>query len=119
MRTIMLTLGLALMTSATLCAQDKVAPSKAASPDKHSCIMADAGVWTDLGLTSEQVAKVKEIQASCLKEHDAAKAAGTKYTAAARHETELKAVLSPEQFTKWSQWCDANEARKTSGEMKN
>lgn len=115
----MLTLGLALLTSATVSAQDKAAPTKAAQVSKHTCIMADAGVWTDLGLNEDQMTKVKELQANCLKEHDTAKAAGTKYTEAGKYESELKTVLTPEQYTKWSQWCDANEAKKSSGEMKN
>lgn len=118
MKTLLMTLGLALAAT-TMNAQDtKAAPAKPAQADKHSCIMADASTWADLGLTAEQVTKVKTIQASCQKEHDAAKAAGTKYAEASKHEGELKAVLTPEQYTKWSQWCDANQASKPTDGMK-
>lgn len=118
MKTLLMTLGLALAAT-TMNAQDtKAAPAKAAQADKHACIMADATTWADLGLSAEQVTKVKNIQATCQKEHDAAKAAGTKYTEASKHEGELKAVLTPDQYTKWSQWCDANQAAKPTEGMK-
>jgi len=114
MRTTILTIALALMTSAAATAQDtKSTTTSPMQTDKHACIMADASTWTDLGLDAAQVTKVKAIQANCQKEHDTAKAAGNKYEGAAKYETELKAVLTPEQFTKWSQWCDANKAMNT------
>lgn len=112
MRTILLTCAFALLTSATAFAQEKATTTKPVQSEKHACIMAQADTWTDLGLDQDQVTKVKAIQASCKKEHDAATAAGTKYEGAAKHENELKAVLTPEQYTKWSQWCDANKAMK-------
>lgn len=118
MKSLFLTLGLAVITS-TMSAQDtKAPPAKPAQADKHTCIMADASTWADLGLTADQVTKVKDIQATCKKEHDAAKAAGTKYTEASKHEGELKAVLTPDQYAKWSQWCDANQASKPVDGMK-
>lgn len=118
MRTTILTLALALMTSAAATAQDtKSTPSSPMQADKHACIMADAGTWTDLGLDATQVTKVKAIQANCQKEHDSAKAAGTKYEGASKYETELKAVLTPDQYTKWAQWCDANKAMNTKKPM--
>lgn len=118
MRTTILTLALALMTSATATAQDtKSTTTSPMQADKHACIMADAGTWTDLGLDATQVTKVKAIQANCQKEHDSAKAAGTKYEGASKYETELKAVLTPDQYTKWAQWCDANKAMNTKKPM--
>jgi hypothetical protein len=113
MKTIITTLGIALLTTATVTAQEGTTPARTAPTGQHACIMADTGVWTDLGLDQDQVTKVKDVQAACQKEHDAAKAAGTKYMGASKHEEELKAILTPEQYTKWTQWCDAKEAKKT------
>lgn len=110
MKTLLTTIGMVLFASTTLIAQDmKGEPTRT---DKHACIMADAGTWTDLGLSAEQLEKVKVIQTSCKKEYEAAKAAGTKYTEASRHEADLKTVLTPDQYTKWSQWCSADRAAK-------
>lgn len=77
--------------------------------------MAGADTWTTLGLSTEQMAKVKEIQAACQKDHEAV---GTKSTGhVGKHEAELKAVLTPEQFTNWSKWCsEQRKATKTKPE---
>lgn len=107
MKTTILTLGFALFTLGAVAQETMSAPPPATvKGDKHACIMASADTWTSLGLNADQIAKVKDIQASCKKEYDASKADATKATASVnKHEEQLKAVLTPEQYTKWSQWC--------------
>lgn len=108
MKTTILTLGFALFTALGAQAQETMSspPPAAAGGDKHACVMAGADTWTSLGLNADQIAKVKDIQASCKKDHDANKADMTKSSASvSKHEEQLKAVLTPEQYTKWAQWC--------------
>jgi len=115
MKTTILTVGFALFASLGAFAQND-ATMPQSKGDKHSCIMAGADTWTTLGLSTEQVAKVKDIQASCEKDHATATADGSAKASVAKHEDELKTVLTPDQYMKWSQWCDEMHASK--GTMK-
>lgn len=85
--------------------------------------------WTSLGLSAEQLSKVREIQASHRKEcaaHDETKAHETKanetkmtenQTADAKakmmdkHEGKIKEVLTAEQYGKWLTWCAEQPAK--------
>jgi len=108
MKTMILTAAVALF-----CAPGAYAHMAEGGGGKHHCIMAKAETWTQLGLSAEQLAKVEEIQASCKKDYEAAKAAGTDASASvATHEEQLKAVLTPEQHTAWTTWCAEKKASK-------
>lgn len=112
MKTYLLSLGLVLATSGAMAQM----PSGSQPGNKHKCIMACADTWTKFGLTAEQMAQVKDLQASCEKEH-AAKP--TDDAGVAKHEEKLRGILTPEQFTEWSQWCGEQTASRTSApEMK-
>ena len=109
MKTTILTLGFALLCAISANAQStpsSTAPTKdPAKGDRHACIMAGADTWTTLGLSADQVTKVKEIQASCKADYGMAKEKDAQNTSVAKHEAELKAVLTPEQYTNWTKWC--------------
>ena len=112
MRTTILTAGFALFSSFGVQAQNDATMPIQGKGDKHACIMAGADAWTSLGLTNDQIAKVKEIQAVCQKDYDVSKADGSAATSVAKHEEDLKTVLSPDQYNKWVQWCDEQQASK-------
>ncbi|MCB0765302.1 MAG: hypothetical protein R2815_05295 [Flavobacteriales bacterium] len=119
MKTTIATLGLLLFTTLGTQAQETMSspPPAKADMSKHECIMAGADTWTSLGLSAEQVAKVKDIQATCKKEAEAMKADATRMEGksmdhASKHEAELKAVLTPEQYTKWTKWCEEKHGSK-------
>ncbi len=112
MKTTIMMLGFALFASLGANAQNDPAMPPQGKGDKHACIMVGADAWTSLGLTNDQIAKVKEIQAACQKDYDVSKADGSAATSVARHEEDLKTVLSPDQYKKWVQWCDEQQASK-------
>ncbi|QQR86728.1 MAG: hypothetical protein IPJ76_00450 [Flavobacteriales bacterium] len=68
-----------------------------------------------LGLTPEQMGKVRDIQASHKKECTAAeatKSVETKAKITDKHEAQVKEVLTLDQYTKWLTWC-ADQPAKT------
>lgn len=69
---------------------------------------------TSLGLTPEQMGKVRDIQAAHKKEcaaHDASTTAETKAKVADKHEAQVKEVLTSDQYTKWLTWCAEQPAK--------
>ena len=87
----------------------------------NDCIMrADASTWTALGLNAEQTKKANEIVASCKRDCEAEmKEKGTHdHPAMQKHEAELKAVLTPEQYTKYQTWCKDKAVKSDKTEMK-
>lgn len=88
-------------TTPTTTPQDKGA--------SHECLMnADAQAWSSLGLTSDQTRRVQEIQAQCKKECEGMKGSADKdhmRTMSDKHDAQIKAVLSPDQYSKWVAWC--------------
>jgi hypothetical protein len=70
----------------------------------------DVQTWQGLGLTDDQLAKVKSMQTAC--KTDCAVTPETKGTDAdisgavlKRYNEQLQALLSPEQYAKWTKWC--------------
>lgn len=118
MRTTIITLALALAGSTAALAQGTTTPAPSAD---HQCLMtANDQTWTSLNLTPEQTKQVKDIQANCKKECDAMmKDKGTMdHAAMDKHETEIKAVLKPEQYDKWVAWCNTQPMKSDKGDMK-
>ena len=99
-------LGIALLFAVSATAQSTPSSTmQTAKGDRHACIMADDATWASLGLTKEQLTRVHEIQAACKSNYTTAKDADAKTASVSKHEGELKAVLTPEQFDKWQKWC--------------
>lgn len=66
----------------------------------HGCLMkTDDAAMKTLGLSAEQMTKVKALQAKCKAEGDK----DAKLQEA--HEKELQAALTPEQYKNWQKWC--------------
>ncbi|MBK6541047.1 MAG: hypothetical protein IPG10_07155 [Flavobacteriales bacterium] len=105
MRNTLFALGLAL--AATASAQTPVTtPTK--TDHGHDCVMttSDAG-WANLKLNADQSKRVQEIQAACKQECAVAmKDKGTMDRASMeKHEGEIKAVLTAEQYAQWVAYC--------------
>ncbi len=111
-----------LMTAAALCigmfgAQAQTTPTKATPAAKpavamahpmHNCMMASDKDWASLKLSAEQTEKVKGIQAECMKECGAMMKTDPKMAKMMdKHEANVKAVLTPEQYENWMKWCSA------------
>lgn len=106
MKATILTLGLALVLAVSATAQSTPSSTmQTAKGDRHACIMADDAAWTSLGVSKEQLTRVHEIQAACKSNYSTAKDTDTKTASVSKHEGELKAVLTPEQYEKWQKWC--------------
>lgn len=117
-----------LMMSAALCcamavnAQSTPTTTPADAPQKHlvgkhDCLMATDAEFKSLGVSEDQLSKVKDIQARCSKECAAAmKEKGSlDHAAMDKHEKELQAALTPEQYTKWQHWCSTKKVDKAEG----
>lgn len=107
---------------ATLATQAQDAKMKSESPDvhvaDHECIMAGDETWKSLGLTADQMSKVKDVQTACKKDKMESKEDASAMAAMAKHETELKAVLTPDQYTKYTAWCATEHGEKAKAGMK-
>lgn len=108
-----MTLGLALFTALGVSAQGTIdsKPAAAYQSDHHRCIMASIDTWHTFGLNPVQMDMVKELQASCKADYEAAKP-GEAASSVARHEEKLQGILTPDQYTKWSEWCAQEAAAK-------
>jgi hypothetical protein len=74
---------------------------------REQCLMATGADWARLGVDQEQIMRVNAIQSSCLQDCVAAReGAGDVSAVMDRHIEELRRSLSPEQFEKWSKWCN-------------
>jgi hypothetical protein len=70
----------------------------------------DDQTWQALGLTDDQLAKVKAMQTAC--KTDCAVTPETKGTDAdisgavlKRYNEQLQALMNPEQYARWMKWC--------------
>jgi hypothetical protein len=113
MKKVIMISSLALLASTTALAQTGSEKKAAAAYESnhHVCIMAGEEVWTSLGLTTEQMASVKDLQASCKADYAAAKT-DEQAASVLRHEEKLKGILTTDQYTKWSTWCAQEAAAK-------
>lgn len=73
------------------------APAPSDGPDL--CIMAPEATWQSLGLTADQMTKVKDLQQQCSAVKDKPEADMTE------HEKELATILTPEQHASYQKWC--------------
>lgn len=110
-----------ILTAAALCigifgAQAQSAPAKPVNTVKpvvttpahptHNCMMATDKDWASLKLTPDQTTKVKAIQEECMKSCGATMKTDPKMsTMMDKHEAQVKAVLTPEQYGNWMKWC--------------
>ncbi|MCB9184543.1 MAG: hypothetical protein H6591_11560 [Flavobacteriales bacterium] len=62
--------------------------------------------WTSLGLTADQMTKVQEIQTKHKKECAAMTDKKATSDMMDKHSSEIKEVLSTDQYTKWMNWCE-------------
>ena len=106
-RTLTILCALALVYTPHLHAQYPV-PSATPTIPPTSCMVMSDSMSTALGLTGEQMDLVSAADERCLK---ACEAVGYRTTrkmddAAMRtHEREMKGVLTPAQYTRWSAMC--------------
>ncbi|HMZ50234.1 MAG: hypothetical protein JST41_05660 [Bacteroidetes bacterium] len=123
MRTILTTLALAVGMS--LMAQDANAGKDKKTPEERAAKRTEQ-MTKDLGLSSEQVAKVNTINLNFARYSSDVEAAGkgadvegrTKALKAKR-DAELKAVLTPEQYTKYEEIRAKKQADKKSKDAGN
>lgn len=123
MRTILTTLALAVGMS--LMAQDVNAGKDKKTPEERAAKRTEQ-MTKDLGLSSEQVAKVNTINLNFARYSSDVEAAGkgadvegrTKALKAKR-DAELKAVLTPEQYTKYEEIRAKKQADKKSKDAGN
>lgn len=123
MRTILTTLALAVGMS--LMAQDANAGKDKKTPEERAAKRTEQ-MTKDLGLSSEQVAKVNTIYLNFARYSSDVEAAGkgadvegrTKALKAKR-DAELKAVLTPEQYTKYEEIRAKKQADKKSKDAGN
>jgi hypothetical protein len=89
-------------------AQTPLAPDAAVAP----CFVAtEEATWTAIGLDAEQLERVKTMQTAC--KTDCALTPETTTTeknlsgaVLKLYEAQLEELLTTEQYTKWTQWCD-------------
>lgn len=115
MKTLIISLGIALMSATSVTAQT----GTMSGGGNHDCIMAtDANALASLGLTADQTKRVEAIQAACKEAHSAKTADGIEQPAKVDHESELKAVLTADQYAKWTSWCKERSMKSEKPEMK-
>lgn len=110
MRTFALALACALCYTANAQAQvatevadaNVTSPVPAPSDGPDHCIMAPETTWQSLGLTADQMTKVKDLQLRCSAVKDKPEADMTE------HEKELATILTPEQHASYQKWCQEN-----------
>ncbi len=109
-------LGAALLMAIGVNAQTTTTQAIHTESGMHQCIsITDEAAWTSLGLKPDQMTRVKAIQADCAKacaamtaEEKTKQERGTMD----KHEEQIKAVLTSEQYTNWRKWCAAKAGEK-------
>lgn len=106
-----------LMTAAALClgmmtVQAQTGKTAPMVPMSHNCLSSTTDKdWAGLALSTEQTAKVKEIQSECMKVSDKLKAdnVDTKISPMLdKYEGKVKEVLTPAQYDKWVKGCSTH-----------
>lgn len=123
MRNHTIALGAALLIAVGANAQTTTARAIHTENGMHHCIsITDEAAWTSLGLKPDQLTRVKAIQAECTKacaamtaEEKAKMEPGTMD----KHEEQIKAVLTSEQYTNWRNWCAAKAGTKAEKQKTN
>lgn len=89
-------------------------PQKPVTMNHTDCLMSTDADWKALGLTADQMTKVKAIQAEHKKSCAAMKEDATmkhdeagKAAMADAHEARIKEVLTPTQYDSWKKQCTA------------
>lgn len=103
-RMLMILFTATLMMTATY-GQGPTAPAAGSDP-REECLMATGADWARLMIDQDQIMQVNAIQSTCLQDCAAAKEHGGDVKAVMdRHIAELRTVLTPEQYQRWSEWC--------------
>jgi hypothetical protein len=103
---------IAIVLTCTLHAAAQVAPIPNQKDVGSACILAtDETVWISMGLSAEQIEKVKSIQTQCKTDCVGPLEGGERDpelsgAALKHHEEELQKVLTEEQYSKWTKWCN-------------
>ncbi len=107
----------AAMSTGLFAAQAQTAPAKpvttrpqsatpVATHPAHNCMMADEKVWATFKLNADQTAKVKSIQAVCMKECASKMKTDPALTKLMdKHEAQVKTILTSAQYDSWMKWC--------------
>ena len=109
-------LGAALLIAVSASAQTHTPTTVPSEGGMSHCIgVTDEAAWTSLGLKPDQMTRVKAIQAECVKacaamsaEEKAKMEPGTMD----KHEEQIKAVLTSDQYTNWRKWCATKSSTK-------
>jgi hypothetical protein len=105
MRKMIITISTCLIAVGAIAQADTTRTYTSGDP-REQCLMATGGDWGKLGLTQEQIRAVNEIQSTCMQDCVAAKEGGANVSAVLdRHVAQLRKVLDPEQFERWTAWC--------------
>lgn len=106
-----------LITAAALClgmmtAQAQTEKTAPMVPASHNCLSSTTDKdWAGLALSTEQTAKVKEIQSECMKVSAKMKADNVDTKASPmldKYEGKVKEVLTPAQYDKWVKGCSTH-----------
>ena len=125
MKSFFLPAALVLMSAAATAQSTLVAENTTAQPSNTMEAIVVGGnddclsrttpeAMTSLGLTPEQMGKVRDIQAAHKKEcaaHDATTTAEAKTKVSDKYKAQVKEVLTPDQYTKWLTWCAEQPAK--------
>jgi hypothetical protein len=82
---------------------------------EHACMMMSDSTAKGLGLTTAQIALVKESDARCMKACEKVgenKEGHMDHAAMAMHDAEMKKILTAEQYGKWNAMCNMSKAEK-------
>ncbi len=104
-------IALAIFCATSASAQDHMGTQKHTAKD-HACMMMSDSTTKALGLTSAQIALVKESDARCMKACEKVGAGKMDRAAMATHDAEMKQILTAEQYAQWSAMCNTSKADK-------
>ena len=105
---------LGVLSSALMMAQNDPAPP--ANGDGPCILATPVATWTTLGVSEDQLERIRSIQAHCHADCQPANGLRTRdpeLTGAVvrKYEEEVEAILGKERTAKWREWCKERPAR--------
>jgi Spy/CpxP family protein refolding chaperone len=104
-------IALAIVCVTSVSAQDHMGMQKHSK--EHACMMMSDSTAQGLGLTTAQIALVKESDARCMKACEKVgenKEGHMDHAAMATHDAEMKKILTADQYAKWNAMCNMSKA---------